>query len=322
MAEPKYKVLLVEDNEDHVYIFQTYLSLVETVSLETKVVPRLEEALKLTRENNFDIVLLDLMLPDSKGLDTFNKFYQRSPDIPVVVITALNDENYGIQAVQLGAQDYLIKGDINSNILSRSILYALIRHEKDENLRQLALIDELTQLYNRRGFLSVFQQYLKIAQRDDKNLLLMMVDVDGLKVINDTYGHLEGDRAIVDTARVLQETFRSSDLIGRIGGDEFVILAVQASDKDMKGIRERLQAKIDQYNQSNPDFTLSLSVGITAFYPNDDVLFDELLAQADDDLYDQKRQKRRNRGASSNDPPGTEMGMGTGEETQENAHKT
>ena len=138
MAEPKYKVLLVEDNEDHIYIFQTYLSLVETVSIESVVVPRLEDALQKVKEDHFDIVLLDLMLPDSRGLDTFTKFYQAFPDIPVVVITALSDEEFGIKAVQSGAQDYLIKGDINSNILSRSLVYALIRHEKDENLRQLA----------------------------------------------------------------------------------------------------------------------------------------------------------------------------------------
>jgi diguanylate cyclase (GGDEF)-like protein len=294
MAEPNYRVLLVEDNEDHIYIFQTYLSLVENVSLGTMVVPRLEDALDMTRENNIDIILLDLMLPDSKGLDTFTKYHQSFPDIPVVVITALNDENLGIQAVQQGAQDYLIKGDINSNILSRSILYSLIRHRKDENLRQLALIDELTQLYNRRGFLSVFQQYLKIARRDDKDLLLLMVDVDGLKVINDNYGHLEGDRAIVDTARVLKKTFRGSDLIGRIGGDEFVVLAVQASDKDVKAIKKRLQANIDQYNQTSKDFTLSLSVGMTAFDPQEEVEFEDLLVLADEDLYHQKRQKRKN----------------------------
>ena len=294
MAEPNYRVLLVEDNEDHIYIFQTYLSLVESVSLGTMVVPRLEDALEMTRENNIDIILLDLMLPDSKGLDTFTKYHQSYPDIPVVVITALNDENLGIQAVQQGAQDYLIKGDINSNILSRSILYSLIRHRKDEGLRQLALVDELTQLYNRRGFLSVFQQYLKIARRDDKDLLLLMVDVDGLKVINDNYGHLEGDRAIVDTARVLKKTFRGSDLIGRIGGDEFVVLAVQASDEDVKAIKKRLQANINQYNLTSKDFTLSLSVGITSFDPQEDVVFEDLLVLADEDLYHQKRQKRRN----------------------------
>jgi diguanylate cyclase (GGDEF)-like protein len=295
MAEPKYKVLLVEDNEDHIYIFQTYLSLVETVSIESVVVPRLEDALQKVKGDHFDIVLLDLMLPDSKGLDTFTKFYQAFPDIPVVVITALSDEEFGVKAVQAGAQDYLIKGDINSNILSRSLVYALIRHEKDENLRQLALVDELTQLYNRRGFLSVFQQYLKIAQRENKDMLLLMVDMDGLKVINDTYGHLEGDRAIADTAGILKETFRSSDLIGRIGGDEFVVLAVQASDKNVRGIKERLQANIDLYNQAAKSFKLSLSVGITSFNPHDDVLFEALLTQADEDLYQKKAQKRKDR---------------------------
>ena len=123
-------------------------------------------------------------------------------------------------------------------------------------------------------------------------LLLFMVDVDGLKTINDTYGHIEGDRAIVDTGRVLKDTFRTSDLIGRIGGDEFIVLAVQASDKNISGIRKRLQDNLDGYNSTNNKFELSLSVGITPFDPQEDVLFEELLEMADLDLYDQKRQKR------------------------------
>jgi len=292
MEEPSYKVLLVEDNEDHIFILKSFLSMIENVSLELSVVPLLEDALTRIRENHIDIVLLDLMLPDSKGLDTFNKFHQRFPQVPVVVTTALNDAELGMRAVQLGAQDYLIKGDINSNLLSRSILFALVRHEKDENLRRLALIDELSQLYNRHGFLSVYQQYLKMARRDNKNLLLFMVDVDGLKMINDTYGHLEGDRAIADSGKILKITFRSSDLIGRIGGDEFVVLAFQASDKNVKGIRDRLQENLDQHNRTNPNFRLSLSLGVTTFNPHDEVLFEELLARADEDLYDQKRLKR------------------------------
>jgi diguanylate cyclase (GGDEF)-like protein len=292
MEEPRYKVLLVEDNEDHAFLLENFLSMVEAVSLDTVLVTRLDEALSQLRDNHFDIVLLDLMLPDSKRLDTFNKFREQYPQIPVVVSTAINSEELGMKAVQLGAQDYLIKGDFNHNVLTRSILYALVRHEKDENLRKLALIDDLSQLYNRRGFASVFKQSRNLARRDGKDLLLIMVDVDGLKLINDTYGHSEGDRAIIDTAKILKETFRSSDIIGRIGGDEFVVLAVQASGENAQGIRGRLQDKIDQYNRSNSKFILSLSLGIVKFGPQDEVTLDALLSQADKDLYDQKRQKQ------------------------------
>jgi two-component system cell cycle response regulator len=293
MGEPCYKILLVEDNEDHVYIFKTFLASDKSISFEPVVAASLDEAINLIRDNHFDLVLLDLMLPDSKGINTIISLHCQFPEIPVVVITSLNDSELGIKAAQLGAQDYLIKGEINSDLLRRAVLFALVRHEKDENLRKQALIDELSQLYNRRGFISVFHQYLKIALREDQNLLLVMVDVDGLKLINDTFGHLEGDRAIIDTGKILKSTFRGSDLVGRIGGDEFVVLAVQASDENAQALRERLQNKIDQYNSTNENFTLSLSVGIKRFDPQIKVPFETLLAQADNDLYDQKRRKRR-----------------------------
>ena len=292
MDKPRYKILLVEDNEDHVFILQSFLSMIDAFSLDPVVVPKLEDAFGQIKSDHFDIVLLDLMLPDCKGMETFNRLHHHFPQVPIVVTTALNDAELGVHAVQQGAQDYLIKGEINNKVLSRSILYALVRHEKGENLRKLALIDELSQVYNRRGFISVYQQYVKIARRDNMTLLLFMVDVDGLKTINDTYGHIEGDRAIVDTGRVLKDTFRTSDLIGRIGGDEFIVLAVQASDKNISGIRKRLQDNLDGYNSTNNKFELSLSVGITPFDPQEDVLFEELLEMADLDLYDQKRQKR------------------------------
>jgi two-component system cell cycle response regulator len=300
MGEPCYKILLVEDNEDHVYIFKTFLSADKSISLEPVVAACLDEAINLIRGNHFDLVLLDLMLPDSKGINTFVKLHYQYPEIPVVVITSLNDSELGIKAAQLGAQDYLIKEEINSDLLRWAILFALGRHGKDENLRKQALIDELSQLYNRRGFISVFQQYLKIAQREGQNLLLIMVDVDGLKSINDTYGHLEGDRAIIDTGKILKSTFRGCDLVGRTGGDEFVVLAVQASDENAQTLRERLQNKNDQDNSTNANFILSLSVGVTRFDPQVKIAFETLLAKADDDLYDQKRRKHRLKSGGEN----------------------
>lgn len=290
--EHQYKVLLVEDNEDHIFILKSFLSMIETIALEPVTVSRLQDAIAQLQVGGIDIVLLDLMLPDSKGLNTFTRLHQYYPEIPIVVTTAINDAELGMQAVEQGAQDYLIKGEINNHILSRAIRFALVRHKKGENLRKMALVDELSQLYNRRGFMSVYQHYVKIARRDRMDLVLFMVDVDGLKNINDRHGHLEGDRAIAAAARILKETFRASDLIGRIGGDEFVILAVQASDKDAGGIRQRLQTNLDRFNQTNSNFTLSLSAGMTTFDPQAEISLEILLGQADQDLYQQKNNKK------------------------------
>ena len=295
MEGTRYKVLLVEDNDDHAFLTISYLSMVETVFLETVRASDLGEAFSHCQGDDFDIVLLDLMLPDSQSLDTFKRFHARYPHLPVIVVSDLSDEVLAIEAVGSGAQDYLLKGDLSPNLLTRAILYALVRHEKDEGLRKLALVDELSQLYNRRGFNTVFQQSLNLARRTNRGLILIMVDMDGLKSINDTYGHLEGDKAIIDTGKILQKTFRSSDLVGRIGGDEFAVLAVDASGDNPQGIRKRLQDQIDRYNQTNPNFKLSLSIGVIKFDPAEDVPLETLLHQADQDLYNQKRRKKANR---------------------------
>jgi two-component system cell cycle response regulator len=285
------RALLVEDNQDHANILIGFLSRIESISLDIETVPCLDEAVNRIKDGNFDIVLLDLMLPDSKGMKTFYKLHEQIPEVPIVVITALNDQEMGTEAVRMGAQDYLVKGNIDSAMLSRAIQYAIVRQQNDANLRRLALIDDLTKLYNRRGFLSLAQQNMKLAKREGKTLLLMSGDLDGLKLINDTYGHHEGDRALKTVAALLKDTFRTSDVIARIGGDEFVVLAIQATGENAQVLRERLQKNIDQHNATNEKFSISLSVGIAQFNPQDEVPIEELLIRADQRLYEDKQTK-------------------------------
>ena len=285
------RALLVEDNQDHANILIGFLSQIESISLDIEITPRLDQAVNRIEEGTFDIILLDLMLPDSRGMKTFYKLHEQVPEIPIVVITALNDQEMGIEAVRMGAQDYLVKGNIDSVMLSRAIQYAIVRQQNDANLRRLALIDDLTKLYNRRGFFSLSEQNMKLAQREGKALLLLSADLDGLKLINDTYGHHEGDRALIAVASLLKATFRTSDVIARIGGDEFVVLMIQAKGENAQVIKDRLQKNIDQYNAAAEKFSISLSVGITQFNPQDDVSIEELLVRADQQLYQDKQTK-------------------------------
>jgi two-component system cell cycle response regulator len=285
------RALLVEDNQDHANILIGFLSQIESISLDIEIAARFDEAINRIEDGNFDIILLDLMLPDSKGIKTFYKLHEQIPEVPIVVITALNNQELGTEAVRMGAQDYLVKGNIDSAMLSRTIQYAIVRQQNDANLRRLALIDDLTKLYNRRGFLSLAQQNMKLSKREKKTLLLLSADLDGLKLINDTYGHHEGDRALITVASLLKETFRSSDVIARIGGDEFVVLAIQAKDENVQILRERLQKNIDQHNATSEKFPISLSVGIAQFNPQDEVSIEELLIRADQRLYEDKQTK-------------------------------
>jgi len=168
------------------------------------------------------------------------------------------------------------------------------RKRLEEELRSLSLKDELTGLYNRRGFITLAERELKMADRLKKGIFVLYADLDGLKVINDTLGHKEGDEAIKETALVLQETFRNSDIVGRIGGDEFVVLPIRIDSDKIAVIKSRLQKNIDIKNgKSNRNYMLSLSVGVANYDPEHPSTIDDLLTQADKLMYEQKKNKRK-----------------------------
>ena len=156
-------------------------------------------------------------------------------------------------------------------------------------LRNLALTDELTGLHNRRGFLALGEQQLKLARRSERGVFLFFADLDGLKQINDSFGHLEGDLALIRTAKVLKETFRESDVIARVGGDEFAILAIEASDQNEATIRNRLQKNLRSCHVGESRYILSLSMGVACFNPRRSTSIRQLMAEADHAMYEQKR---------------------------------
>jgi diguanylate cyclase (GGDEF)-like protein/PAS domain S-box-containing protein len=163
----------------------------------------------------------------------------------------------------------------------------------EDDLKTLVLVDELTGLPNRRAFITLSEQALKLAVRIERDLLMIFIDVDRLKYINDTYGHLAGDRALMDTARVLRESCREADIIARLGGDEFVALLTVDSDQTAELVCERIKARVATHNRElNRGYELSLSVGATRSRAEGTVLAD-LLAQADTALYEQKRGRGR-----------------------------
>jgi len=166
------------------------------------------------------------------------------------------------------------------------------RKHAEEALRALSLIDDLTGLYNRRGFSALAQQELKKANRMKRGMLLLFADVDDLKKINDSFGHQEGDLALIDTANILKETFRDPDIIARIGGDEFVVLATETSASSADILTARLKERLKAANRKETRrYELSISIGIVQYNPEQPCSIDELLAQADKLMYEQKRNK-------------------------------
>ncbi len=168
----------------------------------------------------------------------------------------------------------------------------------EDELKALLLVDELTGLPNRRAFITLSEQALKLAMRMERDVLMIFIDVDHLKYINDTYGHLAGDRALIDTARVLRESCREADIIARLGGDEFVALLTVDSAQTAELVCERIKSRVAAHNtEVDRPFELSLSVGATRSKAEGTMLAD-LLAQADMALYEQKRGRGRPQTAS------------------------
>ena len=161
-------------------------------------------------------------------------------------------------------------------------------------LRTLSLNDELTGLFNRRGFLALVDQLLKVSRREKKGFFLLYADVDNLKAINDTYGHTEGDRVLVEIARILKENYRASDIIARIGGDEFVAAPAGSEGDDTGIITGRLKKCIDIYNaRVKRSYDISISAGISYYDPLNPCSVHELLASGDQAMYEQKKLKRK-----------------------------
>lgn len=294
MEVKKNVVLLIEDNPGDVRLIQEMLKEAKKPLFHLEVVDRLQNGIKRLGQGGIDIILLDMTLPDSQGFGTFEKIHTVVPDIPIVVMTGLSDETIAMKTVKEGAQDYLVKGQVDSSTLSRVVRYAIERQRLLTELRNLSIIDELTALYNRRGFLALAQQQLKMAERKRISMVLIYADMDNMKQINDRHGHQEGDRALVEMASTLKKTFRESDIIARIGGDEFVVLAIEVQEMNAEVLTQRLQKTLMDRNQrQETGYELSVSIGMASYDPNYPCSIIELMARADQLMYERKRIKEQ-----------------------------
>jgi two-component system cell cycle response regulator len=374
----------------------------------------LAEALAVLSENRIDVVLLDLGLPGAGGVEAVHRVGREFADIPVVVLTGVDDEAVSLQAVQAGAQDCLVKGRLNERALAHALTCAIERHRAETALAYLAAIvessteavlrcslegviaswnrgaerifgqpasaavgsafadliaeelrptaraifdqlrrgegsptfearwtfearcvrkdrrhlhvaftlsairdrasrvvgasvvawdvtrqkeleaevlalslrDELTGLHNRRGFIQLAEQQMKLAKRQGHGMILLYVDLDRLKAINDSFGHAAGDEALSVTATLLRETFRESSVIGRLGGDEFVVLIVDAAPASAHRLVARLQGNVARSNAGTQRrYALSMSVGVAIADPRHPTSLETLWSRADAAMY-------------------------------------
>ncbi|MEE8319260.1 MAG: diguanylate cyclase, partial [bacterium] len=375
MLDRHLSILIIEDNPADIRLTGEMLSEVKECIIDYEVASTLSEGVTLMKNGGIDAVLLDLSLSDSEGLPTLKTLHQITPEIPLVILTEDQDESVTVEALREGAQDFLIKGTFNSEMLMRSIRHAIERQsikdelkntirdlqtseerlfniihsnadgivivnrdntvsfvnpaaeyilnkqkkeligkkfeypvkigepqeieikrgEQDtaivemrvvviywegqnafltsfrditelvgmrEQLRTLAYKDELTGLSNRRGFLDIAEKMLRIADRSGRGLNLFFTDMDNMKWINDNLGHPVGDRALVVIGNIIGEVLRASDIIARIGGDEFAAIAVDSTDQGGEGLQKNIYKAFEERNKrADLPFELAVSIG-------------------------------------------------------------
>jgi len=187
-----------------------------------------------------------------------------------------------------------VKNSTGQSVAVTIISKDITKHKNmEEKLRTLSLTDELTGLYNRRGFFTLCDQILKLCRRQKKAAFLLYADLDHLKEINDRLGHQEGDKILVETADIFKKTFRDSDIIARIGGDEFIVFPVGSTKEDSASITARFLRKIESYNEKKAGkYVLSISFGTSCYDPENPCSIDELVAEAEKLMYVRKKDKQ------------------------------
>jgi diguanylate cyclase (GGDEF)-like protein len=225
------KILLVEDNPDSIELMQEELLEGNGIKkFKLEFAERLSAALERLNEGGIDVILLDITLPDSQGIDTFIKVQAHVPDIPVILLSNLDDESFAVKAVQEGAQDYLVKGRVDKDLLVRTIRYSIERHQMlkrleqaQKELQRLAHYDSLTGLLNRKLFYEHLGKSLARAHREEKITAILFLDLDKFKSVNDTLGHAAGDLLLQSVAERITGCIRKNDIAARQGGDEFIV---------------------------------------------------------------------------------------------------
>lgn len=255
-------------------------------------IDKFDSALNRTDGAAYDVVLLDSALPSAFLTKMVLRIRDKAPGLPVLLLPQLHTQLQKTAGLADTLQSSLAQ-TARAGAVANAIRYARNRERLQRKLLQAALNDDLTGLYNRRGFRQLAKQHLRLARNMKQQLLLFFADLDGLKQINDRFGHRVGDEALKLAANVFKKTFRKSDISARLGGDEFVALVMEEPTRNSEQLRRRLLSNLHKYASKEQRYSLSLSVGVARIDPSTNTplhtLLADLMTQADTAMYSQKR---------------------------------
>jgi diguanylate cyclase (GGDEF)-like protein len=295
MNKQPINIMLVEDNPGDARLICELLKDVRGGFYQLEHVGRLSEGTEHIKRGTVDVVLLDLGLPDCSGLDGLTAVKGIADQVPIVVLTGLDDEAVAVAAVKTGAQDYLVKGQVDGNLLWRSIRYAIERKQLEQKLAFIATHDSLTGLPNRFLLLDRLALAISQAERNSKSLAVLMLDLDRFKNVNDSFGHSMGDQLLQAAGERLTGIVRGYDTVARLGGDEFIILLTEISGAaEAAEICSRIIELFKKpfiLNQNIVNVTTSIGI---AMYPDNGKDAESLLKNADTAMYEVKGSGRCN----------------------------
>lgn len=287
------KLLLVEDNLSDADFLAASLRRHQVTDVEFSHATSLSAAIDEVHQGSFDIVLLDLDLPDASGIECVDAIQRANPDLPIVALSGTDDEDFAVSILNKGVQDYLVKWEGQGRTILRSIRYAIERKRSELRLNYLAQYDPLTEIPNRQYFQDQLERATARARRDASQVALFFLDLDQFKVINDTLGHEAGDQLLREMASRLGKAIRAGDILARLGGDEFAVLLEGINGaRDAEAVaRSILNIIAEPFKIEARQIVVTTSIGIT-IYPNDNSNTTALLKNADIAMYQAKETGR------------------------------
>ncbi|HEX5056583.1 MAG TPA: GGDEF domain-containing response regulator [Gammaproteobacteria bacterium] len=286
-APQSLRILHVEDDMIDTRMVRKILSAIPVYSVDCDHAPSINTALASLKHQDYDIILLDMRLPDGFGLELIKAVKEIAPEKPIVILSGVDDMDLTLKAVQYGAQEYLVKDELNSNILMRSIRYAIDHKQRELELAYLSEHDELTRIPNRHALKTRLRRAAVRCRQHNTMAALMFIDLDYFKIVNDTFGHSTGDLLLQQVAKRLHQCVRHDDTVARMGGDEFAVLLEGIRGKEVVTAiaRKILKSLAEAFLLNSNEVYITASIGIYLYDGLEAVDLENIIRYSDKAMY-------------------------------------